>query len=79
MRRSADGRIGGKAVILFYLTAHKQATAAELRAAIEEAGYKSSTFAGLIWTMKRDGLVLHSTKGYSISSKGLKKLDEGAE
>jgi hypothetical protein len=74
-RKSGNGRIGSKAVVLFHLAQHERASAAQLKAALLEAGYKSSTINNLIYTMKKEGLVSLSSQGYRILNKGLKKLD----
>jgi hypothetical protein len=77
-RRMSDGRIGSKAAILFYLTQHQLATPAQLKVALEEAGYSVKTYNGLMWNMVQEKLVTKSPQGYRILNKGLKKLD-GAE
>jgi hypothetical protein len=76
-RKPRNGRLGSKAVILFYLVTHKQAKAHELIAALEEAGYKAATFNSLMWHLKTNKLVSGSDAkgGYHILNKGLKQLD----
>jgi hypothetical protein len=73
--RALNGRMGSKAVVLFYLAMHKRASSKELGAALIEAGYKHNTLNNLLHTMKADGLVSRSAQGYRILSKGLKVLD----
>jgi hypothetical protein len=75
-RKDPAGRIGSRAVILFYLAAHKRARAKDIKAALVQAGYKEHTFNSLIWTMKGEGLVSSSSQGYRLLNKGLKKIDE---
>jgi hypothetical protein len=78
-RKSPDGRLGSKAVVLFYLAQHGRATTSQLKAALVEAKYRASTYNGLMWSLKKDGLVSQSAQGYRILNKGLKKLDDVAE
>jgi hypothetical protein len=77
--RTSSGRIGSKAVVLFYLAAHKRAKAKELKVALMEAGYKASTMNNLMWAMREEGLISRSVEGYRILNKGLQKLDDTAE
>jgi hypothetical protein len=79
VRRDTHGRMGSKAAVLFYLAAHKRAMAKDLKAALVEAGYKASTYNGLMWGLKQEGLVSQSAEGYRILNKGLKKLDMAEE
>jgi hypothetical protein len=74
-RTPPNGRMGSKAVILFYLAAHKRAVSKELKAALEEAGYSAKTYNGLIWNMKANKLISGSAQGYRILDKGSKMLD----
>jgi hypothetical protein len=79
-RRAKNGRIGSKAVILFYLAQHERAKPAQLKVALQEAGYQASTYNGLMFSLKKEGLITQSAQGYRLLNKGLKKLDiEGAE
>jgi hypothetical protein len=75
-RKSPNGRMGSKAVVLFYLAAHKRAVAKELKAALMGAGYRVSTYNGLMWQLKKEKLVAQSAQGFRILNSGLKKLDK---
>jgi hypothetical protein len=74
-RKSPNGRMGSKAVVLFYLAAHKRAVAKELKTALIGAGYRASTYNGLMWQLKKEKLVAQSAQGFRILNSGLKKLD----
>jgi hypothetical protein len=78
-RRTLGGRIGSKAVVLFYLAAHKRASCNELKVALVEAGYRASSCDGLLWSLKTKKLVARSPQGYRILNKGLKMLDAEVE
>jgi hypothetical protein len=78
-RKSPNGRMGSKAVVLFYLAKHGRAAAKDLKVALMEAGYSVSTYNGLMWVLKKEGLVSRSAQGYRILNKGLKKLDTPEE
>jgi hypothetical protein len=77
--RTSSGRIGSKAVVLFYLAQHGRATAGQLKVALVEAGYKPSTMNNLMWSMREEGLIARSAQGYRILNKGLNKLDVAEE
>jgi hypothetical protein len=74
-RKSPHGRMGSKAAVLFYIAQNKRATAAQLKEALEEAGYSKKTYNGLMFNMQREKLVAKSAQGYRILNAGLKKLD----
>jgi hypothetical protein len=78
-RKTNCGRIGSKAVVLFHLAQHGRATAAQLKAALVDAGYQPHTLNNLIWSLKNEGLVSRSSQGYRILNKGLRKLDAAEE
>jgi hypothetical protein len=73
--RRSQGRIGSRAVVLFYLAQHGRAKAKELKVALMEAGYKASTMNNLMWAMREEGLISRSVEGYRILNKGLQKLE----
>jgi hypothetical protein len=74
-RKPTGGRMGSKAVILLYLAANKRATPSQLKVALREAGYRTSTYNGLMFILKANKLVSGSAQGYRILNKGLKMLD----
>jgi hypothetical protein len=74
-RRDSRGRMGSKAVVLFYLAKHKRAVTKELKVALAEAGYSAKSYNGLMWHLKQDGLVAQSAQGFRLLNKGLKTLD----
>ena len=74
-RKDPHGRLGSRAVVLFYLAAHKRASGIELKDALVKAGYKASTSHGLLWNLKMEKVIAKTSQGYRILNKGLKMLD----
>jgi hypothetical protein len=71
-----NGKPGSKNIVLLFVAQHKSVSTSEINSALEEAGYSPNTSHGLLFNMRKEGLLLRAGKArYRISAKGQKIVE----